>query len=113
MTTIRTGYIVTAGVANSDDSNSTDTISDGSTTDEITKVDTIGDESNASKVPVISLKHFIAFLLKLLPGFLDSREFQVTPVVNYLLCGMSAGVCEIFTHLLAQLCVRYTYSLQL
>ena len=64
MTTIRAGYIVTAGVANSDDSNSTDTISDGSTTDEITKVDTMGDESNASKVPVISLNDFIALLLK-------------------------------------------------
>lgn len=60
-------------------------------------MDTIGDESKASKVPVISLNDFMAFLLKWLPGFHASREFQVTPTAKYLLCGMSVEICEIFT----------------
>jgi hypothetical protein len=54
-------YIANTGVAISDDSNINETASDGSTTDEITKVDTMGDESKVSKVPVISLNDFIAF----------------------------------------------------
>lgn len=52
------------GVAISDDNNMNETTNDGSTTNEITKVDSIGDESNTSKVPVISLNDVIAFLLE-------------------------------------------------
>lgn len=57
-------YIANEGVANSEDSNSIDTISDGNTTDEITRVDIVGDESNVSKYPDILFSDFIASLLK-------------------------------------------------
>lgn len=57
-------YIGNAGVANSEDSNSNDTISDGKTTDEITRVDIVGDESNVSKYPDILFSDFIASLLQ-------------------------------------------------
>jgi hypothetical protein len=56
-------YIANVDADINEDSNNNETTSDGSTTDETTRVDTIGDESNASKDPVISLNHFIAFLL--------------------------------------------------
>jgi hypothetical protein len=57
-------YSAITGVAISDANSINETISDGSTTNETTKLDTIGDESKSSKVPVISLNDFIAFLLK-------------------------------------------------
>lgn len=48
----------------SDESSNSETTSEGSITDEITRVDTIGDESNVSKYPVMPFNGFIAFLLK-------------------------------------------------
>jgi len=57
-------YSATTGAAMSDQISISETTNDGNTTDEITRVDTMGDESNSSKVPVISLNDFIAFLLK-------------------------------------------------
>jgi hypothetical protein len=60
----RSGGVANAGVASSDDKSSSDTTNDGSTTDEITRVDTMGDESNASNLPVISFNDFITSLLK-------------------------------------------------
>ena len=66
--------MTTTGIVISDDSNNNDTTSDGSITDETTRVDTIGDESKVSKYPVIHLRDFIAFLLKLLLGS-DVPEF--------------------------------------
>jgi hypothetical protein len=61
---IHIGYAVIAVVVISDESSNSETTSEGSTTDEITRVDTIGDESNVSKYPVIPFNDFIAFLLK-------------------------------------------------
>ncbi len=61
---ILNGYTVIAVVVMSDESSNSETTSEGSITDEITRVDTIGDESNVSKYPVMPFNGFIAFLLK-------------------------------------------------
>jgi len=76
-------YIENIGVDISDDTNINETTSDGGTTDETTKVDTVGDESKMSKGSVISLNDFIAFLPKWLPGFHASQDFQATPDTHY------------------------------
>jgi|GEM_PF-4491597 len=70
-------YNAITGVAISDASNINETITDGSTTDKTTSVDISGDESNASKVPVISVNDFIAFLLNSYPDFMLPENFRL------------------------------------
>jgi hypothetical protein len=74
---IEASYAVSAGVVIIEDKTNSETTSDGSTTDEITKVEITGDESRVSKFPVISRNDFIAFSLNNYPDYRLPGTFRL------------------------------------